>query len=292
MNCSKPILINGGAFGCGQCTSCRINRRRVWTHRIMLEAAQFEDNAFVTLTYDEENTPADQSVTPKELTNFIKRLRYEWPGKVRYFACGEYGDSTFRPHYHVALFNFPSCRRGVSHFSKHTGKCCATCDTILKAWGKGQVIIGTLTEQSAAYVAGYVTKKMTKDDDPRLEGRRPEFARMSLRPGIGLGMMHELASTLLEHRLDERMIDVPLALRHGSKQWPLGRYLRRKLRTFIGRDEKAPPEALEKQKAELQTMRETAFALSKPLQKEILDKSKGRRIQLEAREQRQRKKQI
>lgn len=104
--------MNGQAFGCGQCLPCRVNRRRIWTHRIMLEAAQYHDNSFVTLTYDEEKLPVDLSVTPRTLQLFMKRLRKVYPNRIRYFGVGEYGDQTMRPHYHLALFNFASCARG------------------------------------------------------------------------------------------------------------------------------------------------------------------------------------
>lgn len=112
---------------------------------------------------------------------------------------------------------------------------------------------------------------------------------MSLRPGIGIGMMHELASTLLQHKLDTKMIDVPLALQHGSHQWPLGRYLRRKLRTFIGREANAPKQVLELQKEELQTLRETAWTNQTSLKTEVLNKSLGKRIQIEQRHRRQKR---
>lgn len=130
---------------------------------------------------------------------------------------------------------------------------------------------------------------MTKPDDARLEGRLPEFARMSLRPGIGLGMAHEIASTLMEHKLDERMIDVPLSLQHGRAKWPLGRYLRRKLRTFVGREENAPPEALAPQEEEMHALREAAWNSKTSVKAQVLQKSLGRRIQLEARERRLKK---
>jgi len=95
-------------------------------------------------------------------------------------------------------------------------------------------------------------------------------------------MMHELASTLLQHKLDERMVDVPLTLQHGTKKFPLGRYLRRKLRTFIGRNPNAPQEVIDAQAAELQTMRETAWNNQTSLKTEVLNQSLGRRIQIEA----------
>lgn len=109
---------------------------------------------------------------------------------------------------------------------------------------------------------------------------------MSLRPGIGLGMMHEIASKLLESKMDERMIDVPISIQTGQRTLPLGRYLRRKLRTFIGREPNTPEEALADQKAELQDMRKTAFQNSTPLKLEVLDASIGRRIQITERARR------
>lgn len=125
---------------------------------------------------------------------------------------------------------------------------------------------------------------MTNINDPRLEGRLPEFARMSLRPGIGLGMMHELASTLMEHKIDDKYIDVPLALDHGKKRYPLGRYLRRKLRAYIGKEEKCPDEITEEIQKELLPMRETAFVNSRSFAKEIANAGAQRRLQLETQE--------
>lgn len=253
----------------------------------MLEAAQHEANSFVTLTYSDDNLPGDMSVCPRELSLFVKRLRKSYPGKFRYFGCGEYGDKSGRPHYHLALFGFPGCQYGITRQEK--ANCCETCSVISRAWPFGQIMLGTLEDASAAYVAGYVTKKWKQFDKG---DRAPEFVRMSLRPGIGLGMMHELASTLMQHRLDERMIDVPTTLQHGTKQWPLGRYLRRKLRTFIGREANAPAEVLAAQEDELQALRKTAWDHQKPLKTEILEKSLGRRIQMEARHRRQKRETI
>jgi len=102
-------------------------------------------------------------------------------------------------------------------------------------------------------------------------------------------MMHELASTLMQHKLDEKMIDVPLALQHGTHQWPLGRYLRRKLRTFIGRDANAPEAVLQLQAEELQTLRETAWTNQTSLTTEVLEASLGRRIQIEAKHRRKKR---
>lgn len=111
---------------------------------------------------------------------------------------------------------------------------------------------------------------MTARDDTRLNGRHPEFARMSLRPGIGQSAMHEVANEILNLNLEERMDDVPSSLRHGNRLLPLGRYLRRSLRTLVGRDPSAPQSTLDQTKADLQDLREAAFNNSRSFQKEII----------------------
>lgn len=256
---------------------------------MMLEAAQHGDNCFATLTYADEKLPEDLSVSPREISLFIKRLR-KAGYSFRYFATGEYGENFGRPHYHLALFGFPSCRWGITRKREY---CCSQCEAVKLAWGNGHILLGDLNPKSMAYVASYINKKMTKTDDPRLEGRLPEFARMSLRPGIGHGMMHELASTLMEHSLDKKMRDVPVMLCHGEKAtYPLGRYLRRSLRKMIGRDPNTPPEVMEEYKKKMQPLREAAFEASIPFKTAVLEATKGKRIQIEARYRRNRGKKL
>lgn len=106
----------------------------------------------------------------------------------------------------------------------------------------GYTMAVPLSPQSMAYVAGYVTKKLTKADDSRLQGRAPEFSRMSLRPGIGAPSMDSVATALATKagaQLVSRLGDVPLTLMHGQQSMPLGRYLRTRLRRELGVDENA-----------------------------------------------------
>lgn len=247
MLCKKPFVQGGHAYGCGQCLPCRISRRRVWAHRMMLEALQYKENAFVTLTYADEKLPKCNdgtmpSLRPLDVQLWLKRLRRVVPFKFRFFVVGEYGDESWRPHYHLALFGYPSCRYVWSRYSREITNCCGPCDRIRDSWGMGHVYLGQLESESMHYVAGYVLKKMTDPEDKRLLGRHPEFARMSLRPGIGAGMMDDTASQLLFYELEQRLQDVPQALRHGDKELPLGRYLRRRLRERIGREPTEPKE--------------------------------------------------
>lgn len=231
MLCKKPYMQGNLAYGCGQCMPCRYNRRRLWTHRIILESLVHQGSSFLTLTYADEFLPDNGSLEPRDLQLFMKRIRKNTGLKLRYYGVGEYGDVTERPHYHVALFGLdPS---DAAH--------------VAASWGLGHTMCGTLTFDSAAYVAGYVTKKMTGKDDIRLRGRYPEFARMSLRPGIGALAVDQIALALQnEHGWDEidRTGDVPLSLRHGVRDYPLGSYLRKKLREAMNFEDTSTPQSV------------------------------------------------
>lgn len=155
---------------CGMCMPCRIDRRRTWVARMILERAEHRTASFVTLTYSDENLPENLCVSKDELQRFFKRLRKAiYPRALRYFACGEYGDKSQRPHYHAIIF-------GVG---PEEGK------VVEAAWEKGFVYMGEAEPSTMSYCGGYVTKKMTKKGDPRLQGRNPEFALMSRMPALG-----------------------------------------------------------------------------------------------------------
>lgn len=256
----------------------------------MLESSLHTDNAFVTLTYSDENLPKDGSLVPRDVQLFLKKVRKEiQPARLRFFCVGEYGDRTQRPHYHIALFGYPACSRGrTDHRKEH---CCENCDRIHRAWNLGGVDLGQLSPESAAYCAGYVTKKLTNGKDEYVKqvlgDRYPEFARMSNRPGIGADFMHEVASTLLEHNL-ENLEDVPLVLQHGTRKLPLGSYLRKKLRKAIGRDEKAPVSTRQKAAEELQTMWDSSRSAPEgskafAYRSLVIESGKGKRARIEAR---------
>lgn len=208
----------------------------------MLEAQCHPASWFVTLTYDDLNVPSDGSVSPRELQLFLKRLRERINERVRFYGVGEYGDSTGRPHYHLALFGLD----GLAHVDPGDahiwGLASCTCP-ICSAWGKGGVGVGDLTPQSAAYIVSYVTKRLTRAGDQRLDGKHPEFARMSLRPGIGAPAVSTLSKAVLSDAGIGSLVDsgdVPSVVRTEGKLWPLGRYIRGKIRTEVGMDTRQP----------------------------------------------------
>jgi hypothetical protein len=120
-------------------------------------------------------------------------------------------------------------------------------------------MLGSLETKSASYIAGYVLKKMSGRKLVLLPSQRPEFARMSLRPGIGADATWDVASVLMQLP-SRRVADVPHHLRHGIRKMPLGPYLRRLIRKRIGRDEKSPAFALEASKERLRVVFDYAKA--------------------------------
>lgn len=230
--------------GCGQCLPCRINRRRLWSHRMVLESAKSVSSAFVTLTYSPMSVPTGLSLNPRDPQLWMKRLRKSvWPNRLRYFLVGEYGNPPFqRPHYHAAVFGLdPIVGGGDDRIGGlvHDTWCRSGCGTSKKKLDercRGFTYTGDLSSSSASYICGYVTKKMTSKDDPRLEGRYPEFARMSLKPGIGASAMTDVAGALEDYVAPEMFSsgNFPSILTHGSKSMPLGRYLRSVLRRELG----------------------------------------------------------
>jgi len=230
---------------------------------MLLESYLHSRSTFVTLTYSPEKLPPGGSLQPRDLVLFLKRLRFNIrPIKVRYFGVGEYGEETWRPHYHLALF-------GIGREAQ---------PDIEKAWSLGLVHCGDLTVKSAQYVAGYVTKKMTAIDDPRLNGKHPEFARMSRNPGIGRYAVEVIAATLNDRegcKQIGREGDVPSVLRHGKTKMPLGRYLKEKLRDSLGFDEKTLPEGKFLQWIEeMRAVQETAKSSGTSFRRELVEDQK------------------
>lgn len=174
---------------CGQCIGCRLERSRVWAMRCVHEASLHDSSYFLTLTYDDDHLDPKLSLDFSDLRKFLHRLRYYIPG-FRYYACGEYGDVTSRPHFHVLLFG-----AFLKDRCKFSGDL-YTSPLLERVWGKGFAPFGGVTFESAAYVARYCLKKVTGERaldhyrriDPctgEVYYIEPEAARMSLRPAIG-----------------------------------------------------------------------------------------------------------
>jgi hypothetical protein len=152
----------------------------------MCEAHGYDCNSFLTLTY--ENDP--WTLNKSDIQKFIRSLRKRTRLKLRYYQCGEYGEEKMRPHHHMVLFDYQFPDEELWPQLSKSGEKQYVSNLLNETWGRGMCWIGRLTFDSAAYVAGYVTKKYTNKLEPEKEkehyqGRMKEFSTMSRRPGIG-----------------------------------------------------------------------------------------------------------
>lgn len=191
---------------CGQCTGCRLDYSREWATRIMCETKTTNNNWFITLTYADEYLPIHKepddngvirgnfSLDKTDCQKFLKRLRRHWDyhyhqNNIRFYLCGEYGGKTQRPHYHCIIFNLPLDETKLKHYRyNHDGSELWIYDELTEIWGKGHVVIGKVTFNSAAYVARYMLKKIKGPDAAKIyhiRAQLPEFTLMSRKPGIG-----------------------------------------------------------------------------------------------------------
>lgn len=187
---------------CGHCIECYLNYSMTWANRCMMELTNYEpcECWFLTLTYDEEHIPYVDSVPgisgtlyKEDLQRFWKRLRQYIVrdcgevSRLRYFACGEYGSNTFRPHYHAIVYGLPHIDL-QSWVPSKSGFPLFRSNILEDIWKNGIVTISPVSWNTCAYTARYVLKKADKSYDQKLYQEAniiPEYVVMSRRPGIG-----------------------------------------------------------------------------------------------------------
>lgn len=208
MQCTSPFLLkledgNIIEVPCGNCLSCKISRTREWTIRMMNELKYHEYSVFITLTFNEENKK-DQ-IEKRDLQLFFKRVRKNiGKRKIKYYACGEYGEKNKRPHYHAIIF-------GMSGYGEDK-------KVLKEAWPYGFIYTGSVTYDSCRYVAKYIQKKYNNEKSSQEYGERnPPFQLQSQ----GLGKLFALDNA---DRLKEDLSLSFNGIKHG-----LPRYYKKKL---------------------------------------------------------------
>lgn len=215
-------------ISCGQCIGCRLERSKQWAIRCMHETQMHNENCFLTLTYRPEDIPFDGTLVLKHHQNFMKLLRRLTGRKMRFFHCGEYGEKLARPHYHYLIFGytFPDKKfwKTVNGYDYYTSK------ELEKIWGKGFCTLGEANFKTAAYVARYITKKITGDNSllhynnidmltgEILNEKKPEYIAMSRRPGIGKKWFDKFTGDVFPS--DEVIIKT----KNGSKKMRVPKY--------------------------------------------------------------------
>lgn len=232
MLCKETVKSHGTVHPCGQCLFCRINARREWIARLLLECSCHQSNQFVTLTYGESQLPTQilpgmptmrsvqnhpavaaqpGTLSKSDLQRFFKRLRKIGP--FRYFAVGEYGENRGRPHYHALLFG-----------------CDFTQEELEAQWKHGHVHIGEVELASISYCVSYLIKYKNKKDELLDLRREPEFGVMSRNPGIGHFAIGEIRNAIFASPpLRNGTLLIPDTFRLGGKEHPMPRFLRRQL---------------------------------------------------------------
>ncbi|AXH74624.1 MAG: replication initiator protein [Microviridae sp.] len=194
---------------CGHCEYCRSYQSKIWSFRLTCELDSHNNQAlFVTLTYNDENLPEGANLSKSHLVGFFKRLRYYLDGRrIKYYACGEYGDRFGRPHYHAIIYGMTE----------------ADIPLLNLAWTFGFVRKPSAVrgESAIKYVTGYVQKKIGKLEEHKASycNREPMFAIMS--KGLGLAILDKLPHF------------TPFVY-VGKKIQMLGRYLTRKCAEKFG----------------------------------------------------------
>lgn len=153
-----------GVTKCGQCMECRLAYSREWAIRITHEAQMHDKNCFLTLTYDDANLPEHGQLVKRDLQLFFKRLRKD-AGPFRYVAAGEYGDLKRRPHFHAAIFGLDFSDDRIDYGEGIRGDKTYVSARLASVWQKSVFpfghTIGSLTFESAAYIARYITKRVS-----------------------------------------------------------------------------------------------------------------------------------
>lgn len=178
---------------CGRCDGCVVDKSLQWATRLVCESLCFPRDRcyFITLTYSNDcihTVSRYPTLCKKDCQDFLKRLRYYFPDDtVRYYLCGEYGNTTARPHYHLILFGIklPDL---VPYSRNFQGDYLFTSAKLDSIWSHGDCKVADLTFENCAYTARYSLKKRGKNDSRDFllsHDLEPEFSLCSRRPGIG-----------------------------------------------------------------------------------------------------------
>lgn len=174
----RPLVDTNLQLPCGTCIGCRQNRAMHWALRCHLEAQNHLDTCVTTLTYDDHYLPP--TIRRADLQLWLKRLRKN--RKIRYYACGEYGEQFGRPHYHAILFGLNAETKSIDN-----------------AWQRGITRTDNASIEAINYITSYTAKKAgwyinrkRLNREERLDPETGElytweapFQIMSRRPGLG-----------------------------------------------------------------------------------------------------------
>lgn len=202
---------------CGKCLTCRRRRQAAWSFRLLHEMQQSSTAAFLTLTYDDEHLTYGEkypTLVKDDFQRFMKRLRKKQSQlsneKIKYYACGEYGPKTGRPHYHLIIFNL------LPHLSMD--------GVMADIWQNGNVQFDECNIKTIQYVSKYVMKSGGQP----LNGKEREFSLMS--KGLGKAFLTDKTKAFYENH------EIPYVVWQDGKRLTMPRYYKEKIYSKEVRD--------------------------------------------------------
>lgn len=212
---------------CNKCLSCKLRKAKEWALRCWHESQMHEESCNVTLTYADEHLPQYQDLDHRDFQLFMKRLRKHLKKKkISFFMCGEYGDKTHRPHFHVILFGYypPDA---VYHRTQE-GHRYYKSEILDSLWQKGFTDITNVSYKNAGYIARYTLKKQLPKEDTQdrytyldalgnSQIRKFEYIRMSTDPAIGKSWFEKPSNHI-------RAIETDSVLDPNGNACPIPRY--------------------------------------------------------------------
>lgn len=265
---------------CGKCIGCRLAYSRSWADRCMLELQDHSEAWFVTLTYDDLSVPVNEyidsngeicesfTLEKKAISIFMKALRQShesrFPGeKLRYFAAGEYGERTHRPHYHLIIYGLHLLDNELSYWkSDERGYTLWESSWLKTIWkDRGRVIVGHVNWDTCAYTARYIMKKqngLTSSIYDKFNFEK-EFTSMSTHPGIGKNYYERNRDSLYKFDFSWLPTD------SGGHRFTPSRYFDRLLEV----DD--PEKFAERKEQKLETARDRKFIKMQSTSKSYLD---------------------
>lgn len=218
---------------CGHCIGCKLDSASMWGTRCTLEAKNWKNNCFITLTYNNEHLPKNKNNKPtlvkKHIQDFLKRLRYYEKGietwdltkesnPIRYFACGEYGPKGGRPHYHLAIFNWIPDDLKFYKFNKYNQPIWKS-KKLMKYWGQGFITVEELNYNTANYVAQYTLKKAgLKPNKREYTGEYEIIKKIDERNGNIFEVAHNIQRKI-KHDVEDEFTTMSRAIGIGRIYW-------------------------------------------------------------------------
>lgn len=228
MPCITPFIVTNSRgervpVPCGRCPKCKIRKVNDWVFRLQQEERTSISSCFLTLTYNTDSVPISpngfMTLDKSDYQKFMKRLRKNHDGPpIKYYACGEYGSKTLRPHYHAILFN------------------CDNPSSIEAAWtlhGEpiGNIHCGTVSTDSIAYTLKYISKP-GRIPLHRRDDRTKEFSLMS--KNLGKNYLSDAIKTY------HRNHPYDLRVQKGEHKIAMPKYYRQKIWDPVERDLQIP----------------------------------------------------